>query len=60
MFERYQNAAALGTHGKTAEFKAMFRGTGKFLQGRKTVLSEWAEEDGAFVRAPRAAKKAKL
>ncbi|ETI23243.1 hypothetical protein G647_05041 [Cladophialophora carrionii CBS 160.54] len=49
MFERYKDLAALGVHGKTAEFKTMFRGTGRFIQGKKTVLSEWEELDGSFV-----------
>ncbi|KIX10522.1 uncharacterized protein Z518_01605 [Rhinocladiella mackenziei CBS 650.93] len=49
LFERYLNLQALGVHGKTKEFKAMFKGTGPFIQGRKTVLSEWVEQDGSFV-----------
>ncbi|EXJ62900.1 hypothetical protein A1O7_03343 [Cladophialophora yegresii CBS 114405] len=49
MFERYKDLPALGVHGKTAEFKAMFKGTGRFIQGKKTVLSEWEELDGSFV-----------
>jgi quinol monooxygenase YgiN len=46
LFERYKDLPALGAHGKTAEFKAMFKGTGRFIQPRKTVLSEWADESG--------------
>jgi len=49
MFERYKDLAALGVHGKSAEFKAMFKGTGRFIQGKKTVLSEWEEVEGSFV-----------
>ncbi|KAK4937959.1 hypothetical protein LTR10_021524 [Elasticomyces elasticus] len=49
LFERYKDLGALGVHGKTKEFKAMFKGTGPFVQGRKTVLSEWEELDDSFV-----------
>jgi quinol monooxygenase YgiN len=49
LFERYADLKALGAHGKKDEFKAMFKGTGKFIQGRKTVLSEWEEQEGSFV-----------
>ena len=49
LFERYKDLAALGVHGKSPEFKAMFKGTGRFIQGRKTILSEWVEEEGSFV-----------
>ncbi|OAP56879.1 hypothetical protein AYL99_08991 [Fonsecaea erecta] len=49
LFERYKDLAALGVHGKTAEFRAMFKGTGRFIQVKKTVLSEWEELDGSFV-----------
>ncbi|KAJ9612113.1 hypothetical protein H2200_003710 [Cladophialophora chaetospira] len=57
MFERYKDLPALGVHGKTAEFK----GTGRFIQGRKTVLSEWTELDGSFVsNTPGGAGQSKL
>ncbi|KIW96919.1 uncharacterized protein Z519_02310 [Cladophialophora bantiana CBS 173.52] len=49
LFERYKDLAALGVHGKTAEFRAMFKGTGRFIQVKKTVLSEWEELEGSFV-----------
>ena len=49
MFERYKDLSALGVHGKTDAFKNMFKATGRFIQGRKTVLSEWEEQEGSFV-----------
>jgi len=60
MFERYKDLPALGVHGKTDQFKAMFRGTGKFIQGKKTVLSEWEEKEGSFVTRLDGMEKAKL
>ncbi|KIW56289.1 hypothetical protein PV05_04959 [Exophiala xenobiotica] len=49
MFERYKDLPALGVHGKSKQFKDMFKATGPFVQGRKTILSEWEELDGSFV-----------
>ncbi|KEF61505.1 uncharacterized protein A1O9_03072, partial [Exophiala aquamarina CBS 119918] len=49
LFERYKDLPAIGAHGKTKEFKAMFKGTGPYVQGKKTVLSEWEELEGSFV-----------
>jgi len=62
MFERYKDLAALGVHGKSKEFRDMFKATGPFVQGRKTVLSEWEEVQGSFVsnHAGGAGSRAKL
>jgi len=49
LFERYENLQALGVHGKTKEFKAMFRATGPYIRAKETVLSEWDELEGSFV-----------
>ncbi|RVX69353.1 hypothetical protein B0A52_06948 [Exophiala mesophila] len=49
LFERYQDLAAIGAHGKTKEFKNMFKGTGPYLQGKLTRLEEFEEIDGSFV-----------
>ena len=49
MFERYRDLPALAAHGRTNEFRTMFKGTGRFIQGKKTVLSEWVERDGSYV-----------
>ena len=49
LFERYADLQALGVHGTTKEFKAMFRATGPFIRVKETVLSEWEELDGSFV-----------
>ncbi|EXJ79760.1 hypothetical protein A1O3_08043 [Capronia epimyces CBS 606.96] len=49
MFERYKDLQALGEHSKTAQFRAMFKATGPFIQAKKTLLSEWNELDGSFV-----------
>ncbi|KIW19742.1 hypothetical protein PV08_00316 [Exophiala spinifera] len=49
MVERYKDLPALGVHGKTKEFKAMFKATGPYVQGKKTILSEWEEQEGSFV-----------
>ncbi|KAL2432525.1 hypothetical protein ABEF95_012265 [Exophiala dermatitidis] len=50
LFERYKDLAALGAHGKTAQFRAMSKATGPLMQVKKTVLTEWEEvEGGSFV-----------
>ncbi|KAL6246347.1 hypothetical protein RBB50_006583 [Rhinocladiella similis] len=49
MVERYKDLPAIGVHGKTKEFKTMFKATGPFVQGKKTILSEWEEQEGSFV-----------
>ncbi|KAK5076649.1 hypothetical protein LTR64_005873 [Lithohypha guttulata] len=49
LFERYQNSKALGAHGTTKEFKAMFKGIAPHIEVKQTKLQQFEEFDNAFV-----------
>ncbi|KAK5944714.1 hypothetical protein PMZ80_001914 [Knufia obscura] len=49
LFERYKDAKALGAHGSTKAFKAMFKGIAPHIEVKQTKLQEWTELDNAFV-----------
>jgi len=49
MFERYKDVASHKGHASSKEFRALFKNTGPFVQGKKTAMSEFEELDFSFV-----------